>query len=211
MAVATYTKTGAKASSAATLPKEVFAVEVKNHDLLNQAYNKYLTDTRTNNATTKQRGEVSGGGRKPWRQKGTGRARAGSIRSPLWTGGGVTFGPRGNENYTKKLSKTSKRNAVKQALTLQAKLVSIIESVDAKEGKTKSIAQLLNKVGAERRTLLVVDKKTDEVVRATNNLPQVKLVGATYLTVFDILNAHSIIIEKSALASIKDWLTGGAK
>lgn len=211
MAVATYTKSGAKASSVASLPKEVFAVEVKNHELLNLAYNKYLADARTNNATTKQRGEVRGGGKKPWRQKGTGRARAGSIRSPLWTGGGVTFGPSGNENYRKKLSKTAKRNAVKQALSLKSNAVSVIESVDAKDGKTKAIADLLKKVGAKRRTLIVVNEKSDSAVRATNNLADVKLVGATYLTVFDILNADSILIEKAALPTIANWLTGGKK
>ena len=84
-----------------TLPKSVFAVEVRNHELLKLAYDAYLANNRLASATTKQRGEVRGGGKKPWRQKGTGRARFGSIRNPIWRGGGIVFGPRGNENYTK--------------------------------------------------------------------------------------------------------------
>src|SRR5262245_30665646 len=100
MSVATYTKTGNKATTAAKLDKGVFAVEIKNHDLLKQAYLAYLANGRVNLAVVKKRGEVRGGGRKPWRQKGTGRARFGSSRNPIWRGGGITFGPTGNENYT---------------------------------------------------------------------------------------------------------------
>ena len=91
-----------------TLPKSVFAVEVPNHELLKLAYDAYLANNRLASATTKQRGEVRGGGKKPWRQKGTGRARFGSIRNPIWRGGGIVFGPRGNENYTKKISKKNR-------------------------------------------------------------------------------------------------------
>ena len=108
------------------LPKDIFAVEVPNHELLKLAYDSYLANARLASATTKQRGEVSGGGKKPWKQKGTGRARFGSSRNPIWRGGGVVFGPRGNENYTKKLSKTAKKVAVRQALTVanEAKKIS---------------------------------------------------------------------------------------
>ena len=94
------------------LPSSVFAVQVPNHELLKLAYDASLANNRLASATTKQRGEVRGGGKKPWRQKGTGRARFGSIRNPIWRGGGIVFGPRGNENYTKKISKTSKRVAL---------------------------------------------------------------------------------------------------
>src|SRR6476646_11135064 len=101
MAVATYTKSGTKAATPAKLDKAVFGLEVKNHQLLKDAYLTYLANGRDNNAIAKKRGEVSGGGRKPWRQKGTGNARFGSSRNPIWTGGGVAFGPTGNENYVK--------------------------------------------------------------------------------------------------------------
>ena len=103
------------------LPKDIFDVEVKSHDLLKLAYDSYLANSRKASATTKQRGEVRGGGKKPWKQKGTGRARFGSTRNPIWRGGGIVFGPRGNENYTKNLSTTSKRVALRQALSLANK------------------------------------------------------------------------------------------
>ena len=114
----------------ATLSKDVFAVDVPNHELVKLAYDAFLANNRTASATTLQRGEVRGGGKKPWRQKGTGRARFGSSRNPIWRGGGVVFGPRGNENYKLKLSKTSKRVALRQALTLanEAKKIHVIDA-----------------------------------------------------------------------------------
>ena len=210
MPVATYTKSGAKASTAAKLDKNVFEVKVESHELLKVAYNAYLDNGRTNNATTKLRGEVRGGGRKPWRQKGTGRARAGSIRSPLWRGGGVTFGPTGNENYSKKLSKGAKRTATKQALSLanQGGAVSVIETFECKDGKVKPTVDLLKKIGAERRTLIVVSEKDELVDRATRNITNVKAVQAQYLNVFDIMNADNIIISKKSLDIISEWLGG---
>src|SRR3954468_18834557 len=104
MAVATYTKSGSKAAAPVKLDKKVFGVEVKNHQLLKDAYLAYLANGRTNSSVTKKRGEVSGGGRKPWRQKGTGNARFGSSRNPIWRSGGIAFGPTGQENYSRKLS-----------------------------------------------------------------------------------------------------------
>ena len=213
MATATYTKTGAKASTAATLPKEVFSVEVTNHELLKVAYNAYLDNARTNNAVTKLRGQVRGGGRKPWKQKGTGRARAGSIRSPLWKGGGVTFGPSGNENYSTKISKSAKRTATKQALTLANKdgNISVIETFECKDGKTAPTVALLKKIGANRRTLIVVSEKDELVDRATRNVTDVKAVQAKYMNVYDIMNAHHIIISEKSIDIITEWLSGGKK
>src|ERR1700756_2254078 len=108
MAVATYTKAGTKATNPAKLDKAVFGVEAKNHELLKAAYTAYLANGRANLATTKTRGLVRGGGRKPWRQKGTGRARFGSSRNPIWRGGGITFGPTGHENFSKQLQNKGK-------------------------------------------------------------------------------------------------------
>lgn len=105
----------------ATLPKEVFGVDVPNHELLKLAYDAFLANARTASATTLTRGLVSGGGKKPWKQKGTGRARFGSSRNPIWRHGGVVFGPSGNENYKLKMSVSAKRTAVRQALTLANK------------------------------------------------------------------------------------------
>lgn len=188
-----------------TLPKSVFAVEVRNHELLKLAYDAYLANNRLASATTKQRGEVRGGGKKPWRQKGTGRARFGSIRNPIWRGGGIVFGPRGNENYTKKISKTSKRVALRQALTVQAEKVLVAEIKTT--GKTTEVAKFLKENKLNRRVLIVAEK-TDELIRATNNISEALLVSPMYLNVFDILNADHIVIAPKAIEAIESWLGG---
>ena len=189
-----------------TLPKDVFAVDVPNHELLKLAYDSYLANARLASATTKHRGEVRGGGKKPWKQKGTGRARFGSTRNPIWRGGGIVFGPRGNENYTKKLSKTSKRVAIKQALTLANKDNRIIVKDISTTGKTAEIVKFLQDNKIDRKVLIVVDEKTPELIRATNNLRQVRLVSALYLNVFDILNADTIVLNNKSVPVITDWL-----
>lgn len=208
MAVATYTKAGAKATTAAKLDKNVFGVEVKSHDLLKQAYLAYLANGRENFAKTKKRGEVRGGGAKPWRQKGTGRARVGSSRNPVWTGGGVAFGPTGEENYSHKINIKAKHTALRQALSLAAKedRIRVIETFDAKDGKVKAAANLLKKIDSSGSTLVVVANKDDKIVRATNNLPKVKVAQAKYLQVYDILNANCVVITKDALEAIHEWL-----
>lgn len=210
MATPTYTKTGGKATTAAKLPKEVFAVEVTGHDLLKQAYTAYLANGRQNNAKVKTRGEVRGGGKKPWKQKGTGRARFGSSRVPIWRGGGITFGPTGLENYSHKLPVTQKRTAIKQALTLKANNLSVIESFEVNTLKTADAVKLLDKLGAVRNILIVVEEKTEALVKVTRNIPNVKLIQARYLNVYDILNADSIIVTSKSLEVITEWL-GGTK
>ncbi len=210
MAVATYTKTGGKATTPAKLDKTVFGIEVTSHELLKQAYVAYLSNGRSAGAKVKQRGEVRGGGRKPWKQKGTGRARFGSIRNPIWRGGGIVFGPTGNENYTHKLSTTAKRQAIRQALSLASKdgNLAVIESFDVKSGKTADAVKLFNKLGADRGVLLVVDNKTPELVRACQNIPYVKVVQSKYINVYDAMNAHTIIVTNAALAEVTEWLKG---
>ncbi|HMS93440.1 MAG TPA: 50S ribosomal protein L4 [Candidatus Saccharibacteria bacterium] len=198
MAETTTTKT--------TLPKEVFNVEVKNHELLKLAYDSFLANSRQASATTLQRGEVRGGGKKPWKQKGTGRARFGSTRNPIWRGGGIVFGPRGNENYTKKLTKTSKRVAVRQALSLANEAKNILVKDVKTTGKTSEVIKFLADNKLDRKVLIVVDEKTPEIIRATNNIQQVLLVGATYLNVYHILNADHIVIAPKAIPVITDWL-----
>lgn len=196
----------AKKAATTALPKSVFAVEVPNHELLKLAYDAYLANSRTASATTKQRGEVSGGGKKPWKQKGTGRARFGSSRNPIWRGGGVVFGPRGNENYSIRISKTSKRVAVRQALTLAEQAGKIIVSDVKTTGKTKEIVKFLEDNKLDRKVLIVVNEKTDAILRSTANLQNVLLVSATYLSVYHILNADKIVIEPKAIEAITDWL-----
>lgn len=191
------------------LPKEVFNVEVTNHELLKLAYDSFLANGRQASATTLQRGEVRGGGKKPWKQKGTGRARFGSTRNPIWRGGGVVFGPRGNENYSKKLSKTSKRVAIRQALTLANEAGKVVVKDVKTTGKTAEIVKFLADNKLDRKVLIVVDEKTPEIIRATNNIQQVLLVRATYLNVYHILNADHIVLSAKSVPVITEWLTGG--
>lgn len=188
------------------LPKDIFAVEVNNHELLKLAYDSYLANARLASATTKQRGEVRGGGKKPWRQKGTGRARFGSSRNPIWRGGGIVFGPRGNENYTKKLSKTAKRVAVRQALTLANEAKKIVIKDIKTTGKTAEVAKFLEDNKLERRILVVVDEKSPELMRATNNIQNILVIRAVYLSVYHILNADTIVMSPAALPVLTEWL-----
>lgn len=192
---------------AATLNKDIFEVNVDNHELLKTAYDAYLANSRSSHAKTLKRGEVRGGGKKPWKQKGTGRARFGSTRNPIWRHGGVAGGRTGEENFTKKLSKNAKKVAVRQALSLKnGEKAVLIESINT-TGKTREIAQKLNDLKLnDKMVLMVVDEKAPEVLRATNNLPNVKLVRATYLNVFDILNADAVIFSETALESTENWL-----
>ena len=193
----------------ATLDKEVFGLSVENHELIKLAYDAYLANSRSSHAKTLKRGEVSGGGKKPWRQKGTGRARFGSTRNPIWRHGGVAFGRTGEENFTKKISKSAKLQAVRQALSMQNadKAIATIAKFDAKSGKTKDAVKEL-KLEAGNNYLLVVPEKTPEILRATNNIANLKVVRPTYLNVFDILNADKIIIVEAALEQIENWLIG---
>jgi len=191
----------------AELNKEVFGLDVQNHELLKTAYDAYLANSRSSHAKTLKRGEVRGGGKKPWKQKGTGRARFGSTRNPIWRHGGVAFGRTGNENFTKKMSKNAKKVAVKQALSLKnADKVVLVDSIST-TGKTKEIAKKLNDLKlADKNVLVVVSEKAPEILRATNNIPNVKLVRATYLNVFDILNADAILFSETALKATENWL-----
>jgi len=210
MSVSSYTSTGSKAATSFKLPKSVFAVEIKNHQLLNDAYLAYMANGRENLAKTLKRGEVRGGGKKPWRQKGTGRARFGSTRNPIWRGGGIAFGPSGNENYSRKLNVKAKRTALCQALTISADAKTIIVIDTFKTvGKVKDTVKLLKKIGAERNVLIVVSVYDDLVSRATDNIPNVKAVFAKNLNVYDVLNADTLVISKKSMDLIESWL--GAK
>lgn len=192
---------------AVELDKSIFSVEVKNHELLKLAYDAYLANSRSSHAKTLKRGEVRGGGKKPWKQKGTGRARFGSTRNPIWRHGGVAFGRTGEENFTKKITKSAKRQAVKQALSLKnaEKAIKVVK-YDFK-GQTKDAAKLLNTEKLnDKNVLMVTAEKTDMMLRSTNNLPNVKLVRATYLNVFDLLNADAILFDEAALKATTNWL-----
>jgi large subunit ribosomal protein L4 len=204
---ASYSKTGSKHEATVRLDKQIFGLE-PSHELISQAYRTYLAAGRTAGATTLKRGEVSGGGKKPWRQKGTGRARVGSIRVPHWRGGGVVFGPTGNENHTLGLPLRMKRLAIRHSLSARAAAgdVVVLEAFNTPEGKVKEAAQLLSKLKFEGNLLLAVAEKSDLLDRATRNLAGLQVVRATYLNVFNIMNADKIIITNDGLEAIKPWL-----
>lgn len=210
--VSTYTKSGTKATAAVKLDATVFGVMPENHELLKLAYIAYLANGRNNLAVVKTRGLVRGGGKKPWKQKGTGRARFGSTRNPIWRGGGIVFGPTGEENYTKKMHVGAKRQAIRQALSLAASedRIKVVETLTF-DGKVKSTTAFLQKIDAKGSVLMVVDTKDDQSDYATRNLQNVKVVHGQYLNVYDILNSDTIVISKSALELVHEWLGQVAK
>jgi large subunit ribosomal protein L4 len=209
MATPTFTKSGTKATTTAKLDASVFAVEVKNHELLKQTYDAYLANGRDNLAVVKTRGLVRGGGKKPWKQKGTGRARFGSSRNPIWRGGGIVFGPTGEENYSKQINTKAKRLAIRQALTLaaQAEKIIVIEDL-TNETKTAALAAIFAKIGANGRVLAVVENRTTELERASANLREVTIVQPNYVHVYDVLNANKIVVTKAALETLTGRLGG---
>lgn len=193
----------------AELNPEIFNLEVTNHELVKLAYDAYLANSRTSHAKTLKRGEVRGGGKKPWKQKGTGRARFGSTRNPIWRHGGVAGGRTGEENFAKKLSRNAKRIAIMQALSMKntEKAIQVIDTLGIKDGKSKEVIKTLeDKKIAPKNVLVVVSEKDKLTLRATNNLAFVKLVRPTYLNVFDIMNADTIVIVKDALSVLDNWL-----
>ena len=195
----------------ADLNPEIFNLEVTNHELVKLAYDAYLANSRSSHAKTLKRGEVRGGGKKPWKQKGTGRARFGSTRNPIWRHGGVAGGRTGEENFTKKLSKNAKRTAVMQALSMKntAKAIQVIDTLGIKDGKVKEVIKTLTDLKVTPKNVLIVVPEKDELtLRATNNIAFAKVVRPTFLNVFDIMNADTIVIVKDAAASIDNWLIG---
>lgn len=189
-----------------TLNQDVFGLTVDNHELVKLAYDAYLANSRSSHAKTLRRGEVSGGGKKPWRQKGTGRARFGSTRVPIWRHGGVAGGRTGQENFTKRISKSAKKLAVRQALSMQNADGNVLTAEFKTTGKTAEVFQQLKNLKLDSARVLLVADKTPELLRATNNLPNVKLVRPTYLTVFDILNADKVVFTGAALTASEAWL-----
>ena len=195
----------------ATLDKDIFGLSVENHELVKLCYDAYLANSRSSHAKTLKRGEVRGGGKKPWKQKGTGRARFGSTRNPIWRHGGVAFGRTGEENFTKRISRSAKQQAVKQALSMKnaEKAVIVLPAETKVTGKTKDAVKILKDLKLDNKYVLaVVADKTPEVLRSTDNLADVKLVRATYLNVFDIMNADAIVFTEPALKATTEWLKG---
>lgn len=181
------------------LNSKIFEIEA-NSILIKQVIETILANRRIVLADTKGRGEVRGGGKKPWKQKGTGRARHGSIRSPLWRGGGVTFGPNTDRNFTKKLNKKARTKALFMVLSDKVKneKAIVIDELDAQTGKTKELTQTLKGMKFNRG-LVVLPKMEKLVVRALSNLPRVEVISANSLNVYDVLKATRVLFVEAAL------------
>lgn len=182
----------------------IFGAEV-NEAVLHAAVRAYLMNQRQGTQSTLTRSEVSGGGKKPWRQKGTGRARQGSTRSPQWTHGGVALGPKPRD-YRVDMNKKTKRVALYSALSAKAAAGDIIVVDDIKcEGySTKTIVNMLNAIGAEKKPLIVLPEVDSFVVKSSANIPGVKTTLAHTVNVYDVLNANKFVVSKAALVRLEE-------
>ena len=186
------------------LNENVFGVTVRS-DVMHEVVVNYLANQRQGTQSTKTRTEVRGGGIKPWRQKGTGRARQGSIRAPQWTKGGVVFAPKPRE-YRYTLNKKVKRLAMKSALSSKVRdnEMIVIDQISADSYKTKTIAEMLKAVGSEKKALIVLSTMDEKVIASARNIPGVKTTQVNTLNVYDILGADKFIVVKDAVAKIEE-------
>ncbi|MCL2013452.1 MAG: 50S ribosomal protein L4 [Oscillospiraceae bacterium] len=173
--------------------------------VMHMAVVNYLANRRQGTQSALTRAEVRGGGRKPWRQKGTGRARHGSTRSPIWTHGGVTFAPKPRD-YSYRLNKKVKRLALKSALSSKAadNDIIVLDSIAAEEYKTKTIIKMLSSLGADKKALIVLKDADDKIIKSSSNIPGVSTICASSLNVYDILNHDKLIAAKDAIARIEE-------
>ncbi len=185
------------------LNDNIFAVEVNEH-VMHQAVVQYLANQRQGTKGTKTRSEVRGGGRKPWRQKGTGRARQGSIRAPQWTGGGVVFAPK-SRDYSFKLNKKVKRLALKSALTTKVKenKLIVLENLNLEQIKTKEMKNVLNNIEVSK-ALVVLEDGNKNAVLSARNIPDVKTASVNTINVYDILKYDSFVVTKQAVEKIQE-------
>ena len=201
-------QTGTKVEEV-TLNKEVFGVEV-NNNVVYDAVQVYMSNCRQATAKTKKRDEVSGGGRKPWRQKGTGRARQGSTRSPQWRGGGVVFGPTGEQNFKLKQNRKEARLALKSVLSdkVNTKDLILVNEIKCEKPQTKKIVEMLKILNTKNKTLFVVseDSVNYEALLSMSNLSNVMVLFADEVNVYDVLNSESVVMTLDAMKSIEEVL-----
>jgi large subunit ribosomal protein L4 len=192
------------------LPAAIFEAPI-NIDLMHQAYVRQMANARLGTHKTKTRSEVSGGGRKPWKQKGTGRARQGSTRAPQWVGGGRVHTPRPRD-YTQDMPRKMRRAALRSALSVKAadQAIVLLEELTLPEPKTRLMAQALNRlVGAETTTLILIPEKNENyelVIRSANNLPDAKTLLANYLNIRDLLGYDKVVLPVEALDVLVSYL-----
>jgi len=188
------------------LKDEVFGIKPNKH-VLHQAVVLQLASQRLGTASTKTRAEVRGGGRKPWRQKGTGRARHGSTRSPIWTGGGITFGPKPRK-YGFSMPKKVRRLALKSALSSKvlAGEIVVVDELTMEQPKTKEMVKILDNLKADNKALVVTAEINENVEKSARNIPGVKPISASGLNVYDILKCGKLVITKDAVAKVEEVL-----
>jgi large subunit ribosomal protein L4 len=186
------------------LSEAVFGIEV-NESVVHDVVKNHLANKRQGTQSALTRAEVSGGGRKPWRQKGTGRARQGSTRAPQWTHGGIVFAPKPRD-YSYSLNKKSRRLALKSVLSAKAaeQNIIVIDSIKMETPKTKDFAAFLSAVGADCKCLVVTAAADANVVKSGRNIPGCEVTFANLINVYDILNAKKLIVDKAALAKIEE-------
>jgi large subunit ribosomal protein L4 len=187
------------------LNDDMFNAKINKH-IVHQIVKRYLAEKRRGTASTKGRSDVRGGGKKPWKQKGTGRARAGTIRSPLWVGGGVIFGPE-NRDYSYSIPRKMRLVALKSVLSGKVKNedIIILDKIELKEGKTKDITYILDKFHINNdKIIIVIDKEDEAVKRAANNLKNVMVITANKINTYDLVNYQKMLITKSALKIIEE-------
>ena len=200
--VKVYNMSGAEVGTI-DLNDDIFGIDVSEH-AMHMAVVQYLANKRQGTQSAKTRAEVSGGGRKPWRQKGTGRARQGSIRSPQWTGGGVVFAPKPRD-YSFKLNKKLKRIALKSALTTKAveNKIIVLDELTLTEVKTKEMVKILSNLNAEK-ALIVMDGSNKNVMLSARNIPEVKTAAVNTINVYDLLKYNTLVMTKEAVAKIEE-------
>lgn len=186
------------------LMNEVFGAEVNEHVLYEVVKNQ-LANKRQGTQSAKTRAEVRGGGRKPWKQKGTGRARQGSIRAPQWTGGGIVFAPKPRD-YSYSVPKKVRRLAMKSALSskVQNGEIIVLDELNLNEPKTKEMVAMLNNLKASRKALIVMNEKNENVMKSASNIPNVETTLVSTLNVYDILKYDSFIITKDAVSKVEE-------
>jgi large subunit ribosomal protein L4 len=192
-----------------SLKDNVWNIE-PNDAVLHNAIILAQSNRRQSSASTKTRSEVSGGGRKPWRQKGTGNARQGSIRATQWRGGGIVFGPTPNKNYTKKMNKKERRLALKSALAYKVidKELIVVDEIKFETNKTKEMTNLLNKLNlTNHKVLVVLDELNENVCLSSRNLANIKVVSYNEVNSFDLVSADNLLITESALNKLEEVLT----
>jgi len=187
------------------LPESVFGVEL-NDDLIHQAVVAQMANARKVLADTKDRSEVRGGGKKPWKQKGTGRARHGSIRSPLWKGGGATFGPTTDRNFSKRINKKMKTKALFMVLSSKLKddeLV-VVENIELKKASTKKMKDILSKLPLSGKVLISMDKKNTNIFNSVKNIPNTSMIASDSLNIVDLLKNKMLVINKKGVERIEE-------